>query len=126
QQEGARGATAAPIHAQTPAPVIPPAPDPGARSDRWGKLGAYLALLLGLVVTAFVWNLERTRTEAERAAAIAERANYLAGHIRQRLVAYELALRGGASLFATTQPSREQWRAYVDALNLDSAHPGVR
>jgi signal transduction histidine kinase/CHASE1-domain containing sensor protein/ActR/RegA family two-component response regulator len=123
---GAADVTNAPSHVQTPPPAIAPASNRGTQANRWGKLGAYLALSLGLVVTAFVWNLERTRAGAERAAVIAERANYLAARIRQRLVAYELALRGGASLFATSQPSREQWRAYVDALDLDSAHPGLR
>lgn len=92
-----------------------------------GKALAVLALGLGLVVTAAVWTAETGRLSARRDALILERTTALAAQIRQRLVAYEIALRGGASLFAATDnPSRAQWRAYVSALALDSDYPGVQ
>jgi len=92
-----------------------------------GKALAVLALGLGLVVTAAVWTTESGRLAARRDAVILERAGAWAAQIRQRLVAYEIALRGGASLFAATDnPSRSQWRAYVSALALDSDYPGVQ
>lgn len=92
-----------------------------------GKALAVLALGLGLVVTAAVWTTETGRLAARRDALILERTGALAAQIRQRLVAYEIALRGGASLFAATDnPSRAQWRAYVSALALDSDYPGIQ
>lgn len=92
-----------------------------------GKALAVLALGLGLVVTAAVWTTESERLAARRDALVLERAGALAAQIRQRLVAYEIALRGGASLFAATDnPSRAQWRAYVSALALDADYPGVQ
>ncbi|TXL64221.1 response regulator [Zeimonas arvi] len=92
-----------------------------------GKAIAVLALGLGLVVTAAVWTTETQRLAARRDALILERTGALAAQIRQRLVAYEIALRGGASLFAATDnPSRGQWRAYVSALALDSDYPGIQ
>jgi signal transduction histidine kinase/CHASE1-domain containing sensor protein len=103
------------------------AASPAPPANRLGRAAAFLALALGLAATGFMWNIERHRVALEREAVLAERANYLAAEIRQRLVAFELALRGGASLFAATEnPTRAQWRAYVDALNLDAAYPGVQ
>lgn len=98
-----------------------------ATSSRTGKVLAVLALLIGIGVTGLVWwgEVERERERRERA--VLDRAGALAARIHQRLVAYEIALRGGASLFAATSyPTRSQWAAYVDALALDAAYPGVQ
>lgn len=96
-------------------------------SARAGWLVAILALAVGLGLTAAIWNTESERRSARRDALLLERASALASQIRQRLVAYEVALRGGASLFAaTSNPSRAQWRAYVSSLALDTDYPGVQ
>jgi signal transduction histidine kinase/CHASE1-domain containing sensor protein len=98
-----------------------------ATSSRTGKVLAVLALLLGIGVTGLVWwgEVERERERRERA--VLDRTGALAARIHQRLVAYEIALRGGASLFAATSyPTRSQWAAYVDALALDADYPGVQ
>ncbi|HLS55994.1 MAG TPA: CHASE domain-containing protein [Zeimonas sp.] len=96
-------------------------------SARAGRLVAWLALGVGLLLTAAIWDAETDRRSARRDALLLERANTLASQIRQRLVAYEVALRGGASLFAaTSNPSRAQWRAYVNSLALDTDYPGVQ
>jgi signal transduction histidine kinase/CHASE1-domain containing sensor protein len=96
-------------------------------SARAGWLVAVLALGVGLVLTAAIWNTESERRSARRDALLLERASTLASQIRQRLVAYEVALRGGASLFAaTSNPTRAQWSAYVNSLALDADYPGVQ
>lgn len=96
-------------------------------SARAGRLVAWLALGVGLLLTAAIWDAETERRSARRDALLLERANTLASQIRQRLVAYEVALRGGASLFAaTSNPSRAQWHAYVNSLALDTDYPGVQ
>jgi CHASE1-domain containing sensor protein len=92
-----------------------------------GKLLAVCTLLAGLLVTGLVGHEAVRRDQEQLAGATQERVTLLAAQVRQRLVAYELALRGGASLFAaTTHPTRVQWAAYVDALALDDAYPGVQ
>lgn len=97
------------------------------RARASGKAAAVLVLLAGLAVTALIGRAEQARLRAASDAAVLEQANALAARIKQRLVAYEIALRGGASLFAATAyPSRQQWRAYVDALDLADAFPGLR
>ena len=97
------------------------------RAQASGKTAAVFVLLAGLLVTALIGRSEQARLHAESNVAVLEQANALAARIKQRLVAYEIALRGGASLFAATAyPSRQQWRAYVDALDLANAFPGLR
>lgn len=96
-------------------------------SARAGRLVALLALGVGLLLTAAIWDTENERRNARREALLVERASALASQIRQRLVAYEVALRGGASLFAaTSNPSRAHWHAYVNSLALDTDYPGVQ
>ncbi|MFA7666179.1 MAG: CHASE domain-containing protein, partial [Burkholderiaceae bacterium] len=92
-----------------------------------GKALAAGVLLAGLLITALLWRGELERGRERIDAALLERATLLAAQVQQRLVVYELALRGGASLFAATvRPTREQWAAYVAALALDEAYPGVQ
>ncbi len=47
--------------------------------------------------------------------------------LQQRLTHYELLVRGGASLHASLpQPSRTQWRHYVEGLDIERRFPSVR
>lgn len=47
--------------------------------------------------------------------------------IQQRLLAYEQVLRGGVGLFlAGDRVTRDEWRAYIDALNIEKHYPGIR
>ncbi|HRO62088.1 MAG TPA: CHASE domain-containing protein, partial [Burkholderiaceae bacterium] len=92
-------------------------------SSRLGKAVAILALGLGLVVTAAIWSSERRSAELEGQSILLDLANDIAAEVTQRLVAYELTVRGAASLFAAVDtPSREQWRTYVEALDLGRSY----
>ncbi len=94
-----------------------------ADSSRLGKTVAILSLGLGLVVTAAIWSSERRNAELEAQSILLDLANDIAAEVTHRLVAYELALRGAASLFAAVDsPSREQWRTYVEALDLGRSY----
>lgn len=47
--------------------------------------------------------------------------------IQQRLLAYEQVLRGGVGLFfASEWVTRDEWRTYIGALNIDKNYPGIR
>ncbi|MBN9429958.1 MAG: CHASE domain-containing protein [Burkholderiales bacterium] len=95
--------------------------------DRWiGKTAAVMVLIIGLLVTALMWRAETSKSRLEADAKVIEQANALASRVRQRLAAYEQVLRGGGALFAaTTYPSREQWRSYVEALDIERTYGGL-
>ena len=68
---------------------------------------------------------ERERRLAE-AAFIAD-AEQLADTVRQRLLQYELSIRGGVALHsaAVDTPTSRQWRGYVDGLDIRRQLPGL-
>jgi signal transduction histidine kinase/integral membrane sensor domain MASE1/ActR/RegA family two-component response regulator len=91
-------------------------------------------LLLPAVVLLLGWGLSGTlfvslRREAERlngerldaVVHLTERG------IHERMRIYEDALRGGASLFAASRRvEREEWRRYVDSLQILDRYPGIQ
>lgn len=87
---------------------------------------AWVVLLLTVLLTIGLWQHAETQS-IER-----DRDNFLRVSEKQknilitRMDDYEQVLRGGAALFAATgMPSREQWRAYVERLELDRTLPGI-
>ncbi len=91
-----------------------------------GKAFAVLVLLFGLVASVLVWRAETQRAQEEVAARTLEQVNYMAARIRQRLVAYEVMLRAGVSLFAVTAtPTRAQWALFVEAFEIEKRYPEV-
>ncbi len=92
-----------------------------------GKGLAVFVLLLGLGIGLLVWRSEAARVREESDARTVEYVTSMAARIEQRLVAYDLVVRAGASLFAATQaPTRAQWRSFVTAFDLGAAYPGVQ
>ncbi len=92
-----------------------------------GKALAVSVLVLGLVAGLLVWRGEAARVRAEADARTLEIVNAMAARIERRLVAYDLVVRAGASLFAATQaPTRTQWRAFVETIDLGRRYPGVQ
>ncbi len=89
--------------------------------------GAWLVLALALLVTVFVWQASERQLERR----VEERFIYEAEKegkvILTRMQAYEQVLRGAAALFAASDHvSRDEWRAYVDQLELDKSLPGIQ
>lgn len=87
---------------------------------------AWVVLLLTVLLTIGLWRQAETQF-IER-----DRDNFLRVSEKQknilitRMDDYEQVLRGGAALFsATGMPSRAEWRAYVDRLELDQTLPGI-
>ncbi len=92
-----------------------------------GKSLAVFVLLLGLGAGFLVLRSEEARVREEYDARTLEYAKAMAGRIEQRLVAYDMVLRAGASLFAATQaPTRAQWRAFVEAFDLGRSYAGLQ
>lgn len=90
------------------------------------KATAWVVLLLAVLLTIGLWRHAETQFIQR------DRDNFLRVSEKQknilitRMDDYEQVLRGGAALFAATgMPNREQWRAYVERLELDQTLPGI-
>ena len=90
-------------------------------------LAAWVILGFSLAITVVAWQLSANfaeRRAQERFHFQVEDAQFA---IRKRLTDYEQALRGGVGLFrASTEVNREEWRAYVSALQIDQRYPGIQ
>lgn len=113
---------------------MPQPTGPIAASDgtlrRWPLRRGYLLavlVLVGALLLVFLY----ARSARERDARIADaehvaQAERIATQLQERLLRYELAIRGGVSLFASvSRPTERQWQGYVDGLNLRRQFPGL-
>ena len=97
---------------------------PAAASSVAGHALALLVLLASLLLVYLYWRGAHAREMTAAQAEFASRADEASSLVVQRLNNYELLARGGVSLFASVaRPSRQQWRNYVDGLNLRQRYP---
>ena len=93
--------------------------------DRTGV--AWLTLAATVVLTLVAWRQSDTHLERlarERFLLLAEAAQAV---LVDRMKDYAEVLRGGTALFAANDAvSREQWRVYVETLELDKYLPGIQ
>jgi len=109
-----------------------PPPEPLRAIDRIkpsSRRAYLLAVIILLGSLLMVWTYARTVAERERQAAeiefIAE-SNEIAMLLQQRLLQYDLALRGGVSLYwSVARPTARQWRDYVGGLDIDQRFSGL-
>ncbi|GAB3752383.1 hypothetical protein GCM10028795_21720 [Lysobacter olei] len=108
--------------------------DPASGKDRGHRWrsgpGAHLlalAVLLGsLGIVMSLWRVAYQREMDSARQAFVQDAEEVAERVRQRLVKYELVLRGGASLFASlARPTPRQWHDYVQRLDVEKRFPGM-
>ena len=94
---------------------------------RRGYVLAVLTLIVSLLV---VWHYAGIAGERERKVLQAEftsSSEAIVAQLRQRLLHYELALRGGVSLYwSVARPTRRQWRDYVGGLDIEGQFAGMR
>lgn len=87
---------------------------------------AWVVLLLTVLLTIGLWRQAETefiKRDWDNFLRVSEKQK---GILITRMDDYEQVLRGGAALFsATGMPSREEWRAYVERLELDQTLPGI-
>lgn len=90
------------------------------------KATAWIVLLLTVLLTIGLWRHAETQfiqRDKDNFLRVAEKQKNI---LITRMDHYEQVLRGGAALFAATgMPSREEWRAYVERLELDQTLPGI-
>lgn len=101
---------------------------PHASRLRRSHVLAVLVLIGALLLVALY-----ARNAGERERRLAEtsfvaEADQLADTIRQRMLQYELSLRGGVALHsaAADTPTARQWRGYVEGLDIAAQLPGLQ
>ena len=93
------------------------------------RRGYVLAVVILIGSLAMVWLYARAAGEREERARQAEfvaQSSEIVVLLQQRLLHYELALRGGVSLYwSVARPTRRQWRDYVGGLDIDRQFHGL-
>ncbi len=93
---------------------------------RHGRM-AWLLLIVSLAITAALWHFSVQLVEDRTEARFKTQSLQLKSAIEQRLLNYEQVLAGGAGLFAVAdQVSREDWRLYVNRVDIDRYYPGIQ
>ncbi len=88
---------------------------------------AFLALVLGLAATLLTWFVAGRQVERESQARFAGRARLAASLLDRRIQRYVDALQGlGALAYQDNHLSRDQFRRYVAALDIESRFPGMK
>lgn len=93
---------------------------------RGGYLLALLVLAGSLVLVLLAWYYARERELRAAEAKFGTDAAEIVDRLQQRLVYFELVARGGTALFASmARPTPQQWRDYVESMNLHPRFPAV-
>jgi two-component sensor histidine kinase/CHASE1-domain containing sensor protein len=88
---------------------------------------AWVVLAASVLVTAAAWYVSARSVEARVRVQFLARAEQIELVIRDRMGQYESVLRSGVGLFRGSQGvSRDEWRAFVEALDLDRRYPGIQ
>ena len=91
---------------------------------RFGYPMAVLVLVLSVVLVLIAWNQLRQRELGLAEEQFRGRAGQQTALVQQQLNSIEVALRGGASLFAAVgDPTREQWHDYANGLQMSRYFP---
>ncbi|HEX4917655.1 MAG TPA: CHASE domain-containing protein [Limnobacter sp.] len=92
-----------------------------------GEITAWLVLAISLVITVLGWYLASQAIERRASERFAFEVKEAQARIQVRMEEYEQALRGGvAFIHAHPDFDREDWKNYVDNLELDRALPGLQ
>ncbi|MHA4871475.1 CHASE domain-containing protein [Duganella sp. PWIR1] len=87
---------------------------------QWGTL------LIGVGLTVAVWNLLAVGAERRAQEQFDAECTDIARRISRRMALYESGLRGAQALFkAQQEPTRDQWRDFVEGMDLHNNFPGV-
>ncbi|SFV14360.1 CHASE domain-containing protein [Pseudoduganella namucuonensis] len=100
------------------AAVLPERPRPS-----WTPV---LALCICLGLTVLAWAFVNADTERRTRERFGNAAEAVREKLAARITSYETLLRSGAALFdASSEVDRDEWRRFVDALDLRRNYPGV-
>ncbi|MYM22059.1 response regulator [Duganella sp. FT135W] len=86
----------------------------------------WATLLIGVGLTVAVWHLLAVGAERRAQEQFDAECADIAKRISRRIILYESGLRGAQALFkAQQEPTRDQWRDFVEGMDLHNNFPGV-
>lgn len=86
----------------------------------------WATLLAGVALTVVVWQLVALSTERRARDQFDARATDIAERISRRMDLYAAGLRGARALFRVeAEPTRAQWHAFTEALDIRNSMPGM-
>ncbi len=92
---------------------------------RW-RLVAFIVLALSLAATVVLWQTTRSLDRRALERDFAGQTTLATARIESRMAGYALVLRSGNALIGSSNSvTRDEWRKFVAALDLDTAYPGV-
>ena len=96
-------------------------------AERWFKpFTVAVTFIVGLAVTFNAWEGSKAAVEAGALQAFDARVEQTRDAIRDRMLDYAQVLRGASGLFAGSDSvTREEWRRYVNALQVELSYPGI-
>lgn len=95
--------------------------------ERWTMFMPWLVLSLALFVTFQLWRSAYQEAEHNLRDSFQTQVDDSIRRIQQRMLDYELVLGGVRGLFAASNTvERKEFRAFVEALNIEKSFPGVQ
>lgn len=92
-----------------------------------GPFLAWTILAISLILTGCAWFISNNYVEQRAQDKFQFKANEIAQAIEDQMLVYEQVLRGGVAFFdASNFVSREEWKVYVDKLDLEKNWPGIQ
>ncbi|MCA9398304.1 MAG: CHASE domain-containing protein [Candidatus Omnitrophica bacterium] len=92
-----------------------------------GPATAWIVLFFSIIFTIIAFFLSNRFVHQRASDHFQYRVEEIASAIEDRLELYEQVLRGGVGLFnASGEVSREEWRKYVDTLDINKHWPGIQ
>lgn len=93
---------------------------------RYSHLAPWLVLTFSLLVTGWSWSVAQAGVERSIQEHFEFRVAEVMSAIHNRLTTYEQILRSGVALIiAERDVSREQWRTFVEHLEIEKNYPGI-
>jgi len=104
-----------------------PATADGARRRFVGTSPAWIVLALALCGTALAWYFTNSASVREARSRFEREVDVVQIDLADRLGAYQQVLRGGVSAFYSwPSVTRENWRRFVEHLQLSENYPGIQ
>ena len=87
---------------------------------------AWIMVILSLCMTIMFWRMVREESYQNASVRFDFRVQEIVTSIKKRLLAYEQVLLGGSGLFAASnEVTRNEWKTYVEKLNIEQNYPGI-
>jgi len=97
------------------------------RRGRFGNAAVLGVIAIGLAVTWLAAHQTKLANERGGERALAARINLIEFALRDRLMTYEAVLHAGVGLFESSEAvTTEEWRTFVDQLQLAHSYPGLQ